>query len=390
MKKFICIHIIALGTILSCPALAAEDNVIDIVYSGNTAVVTIPATAAVTSSVNGAYVTLTSTTTADEYIYRLSGTTTAGGLTIKGSYKLTLQLAGVNITSQQGAAIDVECGKRIAVQLMEGTTNVLSDYADGSQKAALYFGGHPEFEGGGTLYVTGNAKHAIFAKEYLQIKKSTGTINVLGAVSDGVHCGNGKVNNEHRYFQMDGGVLNINNVKGDGIDSDDYGILDIRGGDINVNVTESNAVGLKCDSILYMTGGNVNINVTGNDSEGIRACYDALFKGGKVYVNVAGDGSKAVKGKNRSNGTVKDGGQLHFDGTDFTLYVHGNDILAEDGTVDTNCRAISADASFSYHSGQVDIYAYGAIEDACNEDVQAHTREELNRIFNIHRAPWNF
>lgn len=369
---------------------AAEGDVIDIAYSGNSATVTIPATAAVTSSVDGAYVTLTSTTTTEEYIYRLSGTTSAGGLIINGAFKLTLQLAGVDITSQRGAAIDVECGKRIAVQLVKGTTNTLADYAGGSQKAALYFSGHPEFEGGGVLNITGNVKHAISAKEYLQIKKSTGVINILGAVSDGVHCGKGKVNNEHRYFQMNGGILNINNVKGDGIDSDDYGVMYINGGVLNVNVSENDAVGLKCDSIIYMTDGVVNVNVTGDASEGIRACYDAKFQGGSVHVNVAGNGSKAVKGKNRSNGLVKDGGQLHFEGTDFVLYVHGNDILAADGSVDTNCRAISSDASISYTTGQIDIYAYGSIEDACNEDVQTHTAQELHSIFNIHRAPWNF
>ena len=53
---------------------------------------------------------------------------------------------------------------------------------------------------------------------------------MLGAVSDGIHCGKGKVNNEHNYFLMRGGNVNILNVSGDGIDSDDFGTVNIEGG----------------------------------------------------------------------------------------------------------------------------------------------------------------
>ena len=368
-------------------AMANEGDTIKVEFKGSTATVNIPATAAVTSTVQGAYVTLNSSTTTEEYVYRLAGTTSAGGFTVNSSYKLTLELAGVNIASQQGAAINVQCGKRIAVVLENGTHNRLADCAAGTQKAAMYLKGHPEFEGSGVLDVTGNTKHAISATEYLQLTKTVGTINILSAVSDGIHCGKGQADSEHRYFEIDGGVLNIRNVGGDCIDSDDYGIIKINGGFINANVGGDDAVGLKCDSILYMKGGEVNINVTGSGSEGIRACYDALFTGGVVNINVAGNGSKGIKGKNKADGPVLNGGNLHFGGTDFFFHVHGNDLKAADGTVETNCRAVSADATITRTQGNLEIYAYGDIEEPYNADVQEVVQ---GGSVNLHRAPWNF
>ena len=149
---------------------AEEGDTIKVVFNQNTATVTIPATAQVTAETKGAYVTLTSTTKTEEYIYVVSGTTENGGLTLIGDYKLTLCLKGVSIESQDGAAIDVECGKRIKVVLADGTKNSLTDQIAGGQKGAFYFKGHPEFEGLGTLNITGRTKHGIAAKEYLQIK----------------------------------------------------------------------------------------------------------------------------------------------------------------------------------------------------------------------------
>ena len=134
MKQF---YLITLLLLSSMSIYAAEGDTIKVTFNGTTASADIPATAKVTSSVNGAYVTLRSSTDDEEYVYDIYGSTPAGGLTIAGDYKLTLRLNGVDITSGRGAAIDVECGKRIAIVLAEGTVNNLTDYTGGSQKAAF-------------------------------------------------------------------------------------------------------------------------------------------------------------------------------------------------------------------------------------------------------------
>ena len=334
---------------------------IEIRWSGTAATVNIPAdVTGVTATVEGANVSITSTNTDTEYTYRLSGSCSDGSLTIYGDYKLTLQLAGLTLTNAHGgAAIDVECGKRIAVELVKGTRNTLADADKGSQKAALYFKGHAEFEDHGTLNVTGRLKHAICAKEYIELKASTGNINVFGAVSDGIHCGKGKANNEHNYFLMRGGNVNILNVSGDGIDSDDYGTVSIEGGSISINTTDG-ATALKADSLLNISGGNVNISVTGDDSEGLRSRYRTTISGGRTDIVVTGNGSKAIKGKRyEQEATVLDGGYVDISGGEVNIHVLGGN-LKDPATGDiSKCMGISVDADYQQTDGTVNITALG-------------------------------
>lgn len=325
---------------------------IDIRFDENTASVQVGTSVkGVTYSINGTVVTLTSSTTTDEYLYSVSGTSSNGSLIIKGDYKLTVELAGITLTNPKGPAIDIDCGKRIGVILKEGTVNTLADGKNGTHKGAFYTEGHPEFEGGGTLNVTGNTKHAICAKEYLQFKKSTGTINVLSAVSDGIHCGKGKKNDDNSHFQINGGVINVNNVGSDCIDADDYGCMVIKGGELNLNVTAMDGTGLKCDSIIYMTGGQLNINVNSPLSEGIRTNYAAYFDGGNISMNVVGDGDKGIRAKrcSKTTDTVLNGGYLYFNGTNVDMNISGK-TYAADGT---DCVGIRADRDFTQTAGDI-------------------------------------
>ena len=363
---------------------ATEGDTIKVAFNGTSADVTIPSTASVRSTVSGGKVTLVSSTTSEEYIYDISGTATNGQLIISGNYKLTLRLNGVSIASASGAAIDVECGKRIAVELADGTTNTLTDAAGGSQKGAFYTSGHAEFEGGGTLNVTGQTKHAICAKEYLEIKKTTGTINVLSAVSDGIHCGKGKVNNENNYFKMNGGVVNIANIGGDGIDSDDYGTILIKGGSLNVNVSGTDADGLKADSTLTLEGGTVNINVTGQESNALRCCWNAYLNGGTLDITAVADGSKGIKGKQQTAKTVNGGGSVYLAGTDINILCSG-DYTVTDGDT-TKCMGISVDADLYHTAGNVSIQACG--QQARTYNVKG--TESLSPTFHAYWCPMKF
>lgn len=387
MKTLAHFFIIIILSVFSVDAFATEGDIITVNYKGATAEVKIPTTAAVMATVNGADVVLLSATNAEEYVYKLTGSTTNGSLSIRASYKMKIELAGVSITSSDKAAISVDCGKRIDVIVDEGTVNTLVDGVAGVHKGAMYFSGHPEFDGAGVLNVSGRTGHAIYAKEYLKLKKTAGTINILTAVGDGIHCGKGKPDNEHRYFQINGGVLNINGVQGDCIDSDDYGIMSIKGGVINANVTAAESVGLKCDSVIYMSDGIVNINVESSRGEGMRACYNAILSGGVIQMTVEGNGAKGIKGKKRSNGMVLEGGYITFAGTECNIDVSCNDIKATDGTVETNARAVSADNDIYRNAGEITIKAYGNIENPYHTDGTEHV---LGGNINISRAPWVF
>ena len=335
-------------------------STIDVKWNGSNATVTIPTGITdVKATVEGANVSLTSTTTSTEYTYRLSGASSDGSFTLYGDNKLTLLFDGLQFTnSHGGAAVDIECGKRIAVELVAGTVNTLADKS-GKQKGALYFSGHPEFEGGGTLNVTGRVKHAICAKEYIALKPSTGIINILGAVSDGIHCGKGKANNENNYFLMRGGNVSIMNVEGDGIDSDDYGTINIEGGGISINVPDG-ATGLKADSTVTVSGGMVNIAAGGTDSEGIRSRYKTVISGGHTDIIVTGNGSKGIKSKcYTEESTVLNGGYITVSGGQTNIQVLGGNLRDAVSGDTSKCMALSIDADYRQTGGSITITALG-------------------------------
>jgi hypothetical protein len=322
---------------------------VQVVYNGTTATVTIPSALASTvtcSSGTSSNVVITSTNTTDEIECQLSGTSTSGSFTYNGSYKCTISLKGVNLTSTKGAAIDIECGKRIALILEDGTTNTLADYASGSQKACFYCKGHMEVEGAGSLSVVGNVKHAISTNEYLQLKKTTGAITITSAANDGIHAG--------QYFQMNGGVLTISGTKGDCVQAEatttttdeNNGQIIIKGGTLNLTVSSDDVKGLKADKDITVTGGTYVINVSGAGSKGIST-----------------DGNMTIsEADNTTNMTIKATGGTYTDTTGDTsrcmgMNITGNLTISAGTITVTNTgdgsRGIKVDGTYSHTGGTV-------------------------------------
>lgn len=352
-------------------------------YDGETASVVNPfLMEGVTATADGAYVTVNNSNESTELSFTLSGETTNGSFLYNGSYKATFVLNGVSITSTKGAAIDIECGKRIAMELKKGTVNNLVDCAGGKQKAALYCKGHLEIDKTGTLNVTGNTKHAISAKEYIQLKKSEGKINILGSASDGIHCG--------QYFLSNGYTVNIKNVAGDGIQAElsgadpyeeDYpdGSVLIQGGTYNIEVTGAGAAGIKADTDVTINSTkmltNITITNTGDDSRGIDANGNVTIADDGTVVNIttSGTASKGFKVGNSENigtftlngGTVTANisGTMVLEGTDASYcsavktghYVGNGGTLNVTATTGNASRAISADESILITDGNYTI-----------------------------------
>ena len=375
--------------LLCCQVMAMvghAQGVVEVRFNGESVDVNVPSDVqGVTWTASGAHVTITSSTTTTEYTYALSGESDNGSLVLNGSYKLTLELRGLQlINASNGAAIDIECGKRIAMVLADGTNNTLTDAPTGTQKAALYFKGHPEFKGAGTLNVTGRLKHAISAKEYIELKKTTGCINILGAVGDGIHCGKGKPDGENNYFLMNGGTVDITQVGDDGIDADDYGAIRINGGALAVNVGDA-ATALKGDSIVAIAGGVVSLAVSGDGSKGICACHTVEVAGGDLSIVVTGNGSKAIMGEKGGEGaTVANGGFVSISGGKTILHVLGEGM--DDGTGNVSpCVGMAAGNDISLRGGEVTIVALGKETTPIVADA-AYLVEGC--ILSIERTPW--
>ena len=259
-----------------------------ITYDGQQATVTPENVAGITSEVNGAAVTLTNANEDREMCFILSGESTEGSFTYNGTFKACIRLAGLSLKSTTGAALDIKCGKRIALELLERTENYLEDAPDSlGQKAALYCKGHLEVSKGGSLTVKGNYTHAIKTKEYMLVKSTTGSINVIGAEGDGIHAG--------QYFKMNGGSVTVSGVKGDGIqgeatqEGDDFdGQVILRGGTLNVSVTERDVAAIKCDSLINLSGGNITLTTTGDGNKGLKSKDEILIKGGEISITQSG------------------------------------------------------------------------------------------------------
>lgn len=244
-------------------------HTVQVHIDGNRTTVDLDNTPGVSYTADGGHVTITNTNTTHEVEFLLSGNSTDGSITYVGAYKCKFHLNGINLTSKRGAAFDIQCGKRIDLTLMDGTTNSFTDCAEGLQKAAFYCKGHMEVEGGGSLIITGNTRHALGTNEYLILKESTGHITITGAPNDAIHAG--------QYFQMDGGTISISGQGGDGIQAEVTndpaeelnGQLFINGGSIEIAVAGDDAKGIKSDADMAITGGHINIDVTGAGSKGI-------------------------------------------------------------------------------------------------------------------------
>ena len=117
---------------MNVDATEVTDNLVNVEYNGSSATVRVAGNVAqyVTPTVSGAHVSITQSNTADvdgdEITYQLSGSTTDGSLSLSGSYKCIVSLAGVTLTNPSGAAINITNGKRIQISAKTGTENTLT------------------------------------------------------------------------------------------------------------------------------------------------------------------------------------------------------------------------------------------------------------------------
>lgn len=274
MKQFF-LSIIAL-TIGVCSVSAVSNNYVEIVFNGSSATVTVAnniknyvtvssgtsSHVVITQNASFAGVNSTTSNPNGEIFYSLKGTSTNGGFYLEGAYKCTIELNGLTLTNPSGPAINIQNGKRVAVSAKSGTTNTLTDGTNENYNGCFHCKGHTEFKGKGTLNVTGNSKHAIYSKEYIEIKNLT--LNVNAATKDGIHC--------KEYFLMESGTVNIKNVGDDGIQVEQ----DTSTGSVITGVTTDHED--ENSGNFYMTGGTLNIsNYT---ASAVKADGTASFTGG--------------------------------------------------------------------------------------------------------------
>lgn len=317
------------------------NSTVTITYNGTEAHVVVAGNVAqyVTPTISGAHVTLVQDslvddTTCGEITYSLSGNSTDGAFTLEGSYKATLELCGLTLTNPSGAAIDIQDGKRINLSIKKGTENTLSDSTTGTQKGCINCKGHLELKGKGTLNVSGNLGHAIYAKEYVTVKNCT--INVLKAAKDGINC--------NQYFAQESGSITMTDVADEGLqvsykddidrEADDTGQITFNGGSFASTTT---AKGIKALGDITINDGTINVKATGSTAEGIESKSVLTINGGTVTAMSPDDAINSASHLYIKGGTVTAVSSGN-DGIDANgnLYIMGGTIMAF-GTSSPEC-----------------------------------------------------
>lgn len=393
------------------------DNSVTVSYQGSEASVTVAGNVAryVTPAVSGAHVSLlqgdeVGDATCGEITYALSGTSSDGSFALTGSYKASVELNGLTLTNPSGAAIDLQDGKRISLSVKKATENTLTDGADGTQKGCIACKGHLELKGKGVLNLYGNTAHALYAKEYVEMKNCT--VNVLKAVKDGVNC--------NQYFLQESGALTLAGVADDGVqvsykddtdrEAEDTGSITLAGGTLKATITGRASKGLKAEGNFYMTDGELTVTTSGDgmwdtDDQKTKAsaCVSAdgtvQISGGTLTLTSSGaggkgigcDGDLAIQGGTLQV-TTTGGMYAYVNGTEYTNYtgqadrlttaqksspkgiraegnvvIDGGDITVS--TAGNNAEGIESKKELTVNNGTILVNAY---DDAINSSSHMH------------------
>ena len=270
------------NTEVSKVTLGDPTTVVEVKYNGTDAEIINPfAFEGVTVTKTGADVVVTSTSLS-EITYELTGTTTTGSFKVYSDTKFNLDLNNVSITNDNGAAINIQTGKKCTVNLVG--TSTLADAASYTtvtgedQKGCFFSEGQVVFGGTGVLNVTGNYKHGVVSDDYIEM--TSGTVNIVSAFNDGVHAND--------YFLMNGGKLTTKSTGGDGIDGD-VGYIEINDGTIDINLATADTKAIKSDSIITVNGGNITLTVPAAQGKGFKTKQTMTVNGGTITANMTGD-----------------------------------------------------------------------------------------------------
>lgn len=226
--------------------------------------------------------------------YVLKGSASNGSFKLYSEKKSLITLEDVSITNPTGAAINIQTGKTVLVQLADGTINSLEGSSseesdDEQQKGAFFSEGQLIFSGNGSLTVKSNEGHGIASDDYVRIRGGMIDVNSMG---DGIKAKD--------HFIMYGGMLNVV-ARGDGVDVGE-GYIEIGGGHLTVSAVDEGLTAsyegvssVDIDPRIDIRGGFIKVTTTGDKGHALRAMSTFSMSGGSiVQAFTRGAGSKAL------------------------------------------------------------------------------------------------
>jgi hypothetical protein len=338
-------------------------NTVVLTYNGTSVTVDNPLeSAGVAVQVVGADATVTSTAGIEGIDYVLAGSSSDGMFKVYSDQPFNLHLDGLTLTNLNGPAINIQADEEITVELVDGTSNALTDgvtYASPpageDQKAAFFSEGQLIFTGTGSLTVHGRGtdQHALGSDDYIDVQ--SGTIVIQGAVKDGIHTNEG-------YFQQ-GGSVDVTSDS-DGVDAGD-GPVEFSGGTLTVLSQDDGKDALKCDSGIVIAGGELDFTIEGDQSKGLNA-PDIQLTGGTVTIHTSGGMVLEASGSGYDPSyctAVKGDTQVLLNGCQLTVTAVGpagrgiscdGDILIQSGSL--NITSSGGGGTYTNETGVTDAY----------------------------------
>lgn len=356
------------GTNIATVDATLADDKVTVTWTNSSVTVAIASNLSnlVCAYANGCYLSIiASDSVTSKITYTLTGTCSDGGFYMDGSYKARYILSDLHLTAtEDNAAIYIQNGKLLQMRLADGTSNSLTDATGSIHKATLMLNGHSEWDGEGSLTITGNCNHAVWTDEYMLVEE--GTITVTAAATDGF--------NVNQYYQQTGGTVTITaydeGIAVAALDDDDK---DYDGqfifNDGTLTITTTSGKGIKSEADLTINGGT--ISVTARGSEGIESKAAITINDGSIYTYAYDDAVNAAAGN-----LVIEGGQIYAqsssnDGLDANrnIYINGGDIIAIGGSTTVEC-AIDAAEGYSVYINGGNLFAVGASSEATSSSSQ--------------------
>ena len=320
-------------TIISDSVAVDTSTMVTIVWQGDSVSITNPyASDGIAITAVGGHVTVKSTTTLNNVVYNLSGSSNDGWLLFnKLSTPVILRLDGLDLTASGNAAINIDKNQNAVIHLVDGTVNSLTDADSNADKAVLYGKGCLTLQGTGSLSILSHFVNGLQGKRGVIVSGGATSVTVTSNTTKGVKT--------DMDFLMNGGSLNVTaagsiKVSTDSASSTGYDFsycTGIKTGDSDEG-TEGNIV---------VNGGTLTVACPSSNAGGrcLSSDYDIVFNGGHTTLTTAGGGA-AVGGT----------GTNAIDGYAATCISSDRHIIVNGGHIDARStglggRGIKADSN---------------------------------------------
>lgn len=292
-------------------------------------------------SVSGTVVTIKAPGT-----YKITGTLSGGQILVNTSIDgvVRLLLNGVAISNASSAPLYVKSATKVVVNLVEGTTNTLTDtHSDTSTEpnAALFSNANMTIFGTGSLSVKGTYADGISSDDGLLLKSGVVTVSAAddavrgkdylivegGTISATGKTGHGlKSDNEDSgagYVLVEGGTITSVSTSGDALHAVNKVV--VKGGELRL--TSASSQGIKGGLLVEISGGNTTVV---SSHEGIESSTITV-SGGVSIINASNDAINATYGTVNGGSESNDGSYFYMKGG--VLVANGSDAVDSNGNI---------------------------------------------------------